>query len=70
MSELHARMAARVGDLTAVVIARCAAEAPFYAALPRATLQGEVARSVEAVHALLLRALRDGGVGVRWGRAI
>ncbi|MFJ6352835.1 PucR family transcriptional regulator [Streptomyces sp. NPDC092046] len=67
MSELHARMAARVGDLTAVVIARCAAEAPFYAALPRATLQGEVARSVEAVHALLLRALRDGGVGSPMG---
>lgn len=69
MSDLHARMAARVGDLTAVVVARCAAEAPFYAALPRATLQGEVARSIAAVHALLLRALRDGGGG-RWGRAI
>ncbi|GGV94291.1 putative transcriptional regulator [Streptomyces gelaticus] len=63
MSDLHARMAARVDDLTAVVVARCAAEAPFYGALPRATLQGEVARSIAAVHALLLRALRDGGGG-------
>lgn len=61
MSDLHARMAARVGGLTAVVVARCAAEAPFYGALPPATLQGEVARSIAAVHALLLRALRDGG---------
>lgn len=61
MSDLHARMAARAGDFTAAVVARCAAEAPFYAALPRTTLRGEVARSVAAVHALLLRALRDGG---------
>ncbi|MEW2557010.1 helix-turn-helix domain-containing protein [Streptomyces zhihengii] len=61
MSDLHARMAARVGDLTGVVVARCAAESPYYGALPRATLQGEVARSIAAVHALLLRALRDGG---------
>ncbi|MFB6519100.1 PucR family transcriptional regulator [Streptomyces sp. NPDC056401] len=63
MSDLHARMAARVGGLTAVVVARCAAEAPFYAALPRTTLEGEVARSIAAVNALLLRALRDGGGG-------
>ncbi|MFF2009835.1 PucR family transcriptional regulator [Streptomyces sp. NPDC058195] len=63
MSDLHARMAARAGGLTAVVVARCAAEAPFYGALPPATLQGEVARSVAAVHALFLRALREGGGG-------
>ncbi|MDD9379781.1 helix-turn-helix domain-containing protein [Streptomyces sp. ZAF1911] len=63
MSDLHARMAARVGGLTAVVVARCAVEAPFYAALPRTTLEGEVARSIAAVNALLLRALRDGGGG-------
>lgn len=63
MSDLHARMAARVGDLTAVVVARCAAEAPFYGALPPATLEGEVSRSVVAVYALLLRALREGAAG-------
>ncbi|MFJ7270283.1 PucR family transcriptional regulator [Streptomyces sp. NPDC099050] len=63
MSELHARMAARVGDLTGVVVARCVAEAPFYGGLPRRTLEGEVARSIAAVHALLLRALRDRAAG-------
>ncbi|MFJ6632615.1 PucR family transcriptional regulator [Streptomyces sp. NPDC091376] len=67
MSDLHARMAARVGDFTAAVVTRCAAEAPFYAALPRRTLQGEVTRSIAAVHALLLKALRDGGAGAPIG---
>lgn len=61
MPDLHARMAARAGDFTAVVVARCAREAPFYASLAPATLHGEVAKSIAAVHALLLRALRDGG---------
>ncbi|RPK38376.1 helix-turn-helix domain-containing protein [Streptomyces sp. NBC_01260] len=55
-------MAVRRGDLTAAVVARCAAEVPFYGELPRSTLDGEVARSIAAVHDLLLRALRDGGV--------
>lgn len=61
MPDLHARMAARVDDLTAAVVARCAEEVPFYATLPRRTLQGEVTRSIAAVNALLLRALRDDG---------
>ncbi|MFG3137342.1 PucR family transcriptional regulator [Streptomyces sp. NPDC048211] len=54
-------MAVRSADLTATVIDRCAAEVPFYGELPRRTLDGEVTRSITAVHALLLRALRDGG---------
>ncbi|MEU9091061.1 helix-turn-helix domain-containing protein [Streptomyces sp. NPDC048428] len=54
-------MAVRSGDLTATVVARCAAEVPFYGELPRRTLDGEVTRSITAVHELLLRALRDGG---------
>lgn len=53
-------MASRGSDLTAAVVARCVAEVPFYGELPRHTLEGEVARSVTAVHGLLLRALRDG----------
>lgn len=55
-------MAARGGDFTAAVVARCAAEVPFYGELPRRTLDGEVTRSITAVHELLLRALRQDGV--------
>ncbi|MEU3052095.1 PucR family transcriptional regulator [Streptomyces griseus] len=62
MPALHARMAARSGDLTAAVVARCTAEIPFYGELPRRTLEGEVTRSVTAVNDLLLRALRQDGV--------
>ncbi|MET9707500.1 PucR family transcriptional regulator [Streptomyces griseus] len=62
MPGLHARMAARGGDFTAAVVARCAAEVPFYRDLPRRTLEGEVTRSITAVHELLLRALRQDGV--------
>ncbi|MER6019397.1 PucR family transcriptional regulator [Streptomyces anulatus] len=62
MLGLHARMAARGGDFTAAVVARCAAEVPFYGELPRRTLDGEVTRSITAVHELLLRALRQDGV--------
>lgn len=54
-------MASRAGDLSAAVVARCAAEVPFYGELPRQTLEGEVTRSIVAVLGLLLRALRDGG---------
>ncbi|MEV0573458.1 helix-turn-helix domain-containing protein [Streptomyces sp. NPDC050392] len=54
-------MAVRSSDLTADVVARCAAEVPFYGELPRHTLDGEVTRSIAAVYELLLRALRDGG---------
>ncbi|KOX19685.1 transcriptional regulator [Nocardiopsis sp. NRRL B-16309] len=59
-------MAALSTDVTAAVIARCGAEVPYYRDLPREVLDGEVARSVTAVHALLLRTLREGG-GVRPG---
>ncbi|WP_327084905.1 helix-turn-helix domain-containing protein [Nonomuraea sp. NBC_01738] len=52
-------MAPRVRRLTAAVVERCAAEVPFYRALPRETLDGEVTRSVNAVFGLLLRALRE-----------
>ncbi|MFY0508850.1 PucR family transcriptional regulator [Streptomyces anulatus] len=62
MLGLHARMAARGGDFTTAVVARCAAEVPFYGELPRRTLDGEVTRSITAVHELLLRALRQDGV--------
>ncbi|MFE6039378.1 PucR family transcriptional regulator [Streptomyces sp. NPDC056452] len=62
MPGLHARMAVRRGDFTGAVVARCAAEVPFYGELPRRTLEGEVTRSVTAVHDLLLRALREDGV--------
>lgn len=55
-------MAVRGGDFTAAVVARCVAEVPFYGELPRRTLDGEVARSITAVHDLLLRALREDGV--------
>ncbi|MEV2277413.1 helix-turn-helix domain-containing protein [Nocardiopsis sp. NPDC049922] len=61
MSDLHTRMAALSTDVTATVIARCGAEVPYYRDLPRQVLEGEVARSVAAVHALLLRTLREGG---------
>ncbi|MFD3651880.1 PucR family transcriptional regulator [Streptomyces sp. NPDC058620] len=61
MPDLHTRMASRGSDITAAVVARCAAEVPFYGELPRRTLEGVVARSITAVHGLLLRALRDGG---------
>ncbi|WP_121183408.1 CdaR family transcriptional regulator [Nocardiopsis sp. Huas11] len=61
MSDLHARMTALSTEVTTAVIARCGAEVPFYRDLPRPVLDGEVARSVAAVHALLLRTLRDGG---------
>ncbi|WP_406458378.1 helix-turn-helix domain-containing protein [Streptomyces sp. NBC_00876] len=61
MPALHTRMATRRRHLTASVVARCAAEVPFYGELPRRTLEGEVTRSITAVHDLLLRALRDGG---------
>lgn len=59
MSDLHARMAPRVKTLTACVVARCAAEVPYYRDLPREVLDGEVSRSVSAVLGLLLRTLRD-----------
>ncbi|MFH9292796.1 hypothetical protein [Streptomyces sp. NPDC017520] len=62
MPGLPARTAARGGDLTAAVVARRAAEAPFYGELPRRTLDGEVTRSITAVHELPLRALRQDGV--------
>ena len=61
MSDLHSRMAALTTDVTAAVIERCRAEVPFYRDLPRQVLEGEVARSVAAVHTLLVRTLRDGG---------
>ncbi|MEU8250048.1 helix-turn-helix domain-containing protein [Nonomuraea sp. NPDC048916] len=61
MSDLHARMAARTGDLTAAVVARFSAEVPFYRELPRETLDREVTSSVTAVYGLLLRALREDG---------
>ncbi|WP_304455384.1 CdaR family transcriptional regulator [Nocardiopsis sp. YSL2] len=61
MPDLHTRMTALSTDVTAAVIARCRAEVPFYRDLPRPVLEGEVARSVAAVHALLVRTLRDGG---------
>ncbi|MFI6706112.1 PucR family transcriptional regulator [Nonomuraea sp. NPDC050478] len=58
MSDLHSRMAPRVRELTSAVVARCAAEIPFYRELPPETLSGEVTRSVSAVLAMLLRTLR------------
>ncbi|MFD1939704.1 hypothetical protein ACFSKW_50435 [Nonomuraea mangrovi] len=58
MSDLHGRMAPRVRELTSAVVARCAAEIPFYRELPPETLRGEVTRSVSAVLAILLRTLR------------
>jgi hypothetical protein len=58
VSDLHSRMAARAKELTAAVVGRCAAEIPFYRELPPETLAGEVTRSVSAVLAILLRALR------------
>lgn len=61
MPDLHTRMAARGGDVTAAIIARCAAEVPYYRDLSPHVIEGEVARSIAAVHALLLRTLRDGG---------
>lgn len=61
MSDLHARMAARGGDVTRAVAARCAAEVPFYRDLPPRVIEDEVARSISAVYGLLLRTLRDGG---------
>ncbi|GAB2503643.1 PucR family transcriptional regulator [Nocardiopsis aegyptia] len=61
MSDLHLRMAALSADVTSAVIERCRAEVPYYRELPRQVLEGEVSRSVEAVHTLLLRTLRDGG---------
>ncbi|MEU1728932.1 helix-turn-helix domain-containing protein [Nonomuraea sp. NPDC005692] len=57
MSDLHSRMQPRVRGLTAAVIARCAAEVPFYRELPPETLHGEVAHSVSAVLTILLRTL-------------
>ncbi|WP_406311257.1 helix-turn-helix domain-containing protein [Streptosporangium sp. NBC_01639] len=60
MPDLHARMAPRVRELTAVVVARCAAEIPFYREQPRDILDGEVSRSVTAVLGLMLRTLREG----------
>lgn len=59
MPDLHDRMASRLAELTRGVVARCAAEVPFYRELPREALDGEVARSVEAVLGILLRTLRD-----------
>lgn len=61
MPDLHARMASLAGDITSTVVTRCSAEVPFYGALPRQTLEGEVTRSIVAVHGLLLRTLRDDG---------
>ncbi|MDX3064059.1 MULTISPECIES: PucR family transcriptional regulator [Streptomyces] len=61
MPALHTRMALRGGDFTAAVVARCVAEVPFYGELSRRTLDGEVTRSITAVHDLLLRALREDG---------
>lgn len=58
MSDLHSRMAPRVRELTSEVVARFAAEIPFYRELPSETLNGEVTRSVSAVLAILLRTLR------------
>src|SRR5690606_8817359 len=64
MSDLHSRMAPRVRELTSEVVARFAAEIPFYRELPSETLNGEVTRSVSAVLAILLRTLRrPGAVG-------
>ncbi|MFD2356537.1 hypothetical protein ACFSTC_55705 [Nonomuraea ferruginea] len=40
------------------MVARCAAEIPFYRDLPPEILSGEVTRSVSAVLAMLLRTLR------------
>ncbi|MEV4380677.1 helix-turn-helix domain-containing protein [Streptosporangium sp. NPDC049644] len=58
MADLHSRMAPKVRGLTSAVVARCAAEIPFYRESPPETLSGEVARSVSAVLAILLRTLR------------
>src|SRR5690242_14747467 len=58
MADLHSRMAPKVRGLTSAVVARCAAEIPFYRESPPETLNGEVARSVSAVLAILLRTLR------------
>ncbi|MFI6920596.1 PucR family transcriptional regulator [Nonomuraea spiralis] len=64
MSDLHSRMQPRVRELTAAVIARCAAEVPFYRELPPETLHGEVTQSVSAVLTILLRTLgRPGAMG-------
>ncbi|MER5625716.1 helix-turn-helix domain-containing protein [Streptosporangium sp. NPDC002544] len=60
MPALHARMAPRVRELTATVVARCESEVPFYRQLPKDLLDEEVSRSVAAVLRLLLRALREG----------
>ncbi|WP_406389898.1 hypothetical protein [Streptomyces sp. NBC_00887] len=68
MPGLHARMAVRRGDFTGAVVARCAAEVPFYGELPRRTLEGEVARSITAVHELLRSLRGDGVMGPRRGR--
>lgn len=70
MSDLHTRMASSRGDVTAAVVARCAAEVPYYRDLSPRVIEGEVARSVTAVHGLLLRALRDGGEVARGDLAL
>ncbi|GAA4234171.1 hypothetical protein FHR32_002777 [Streptosporangium album] len=62
MLDLHARMAPRVRELTAVVVARCASEVPFYREQPQDILDEEVSRSVAVVLGLMLRTLRKGDV--------
>nr|WP_055510086.1 helix-turn-helix domain-containing protein [Nonomuraea pusilla] len=64
MSDLHSGMQRRVRELTTAVIARCAADVPFYRELPPETLHGEVTRSVSEVLTILLRTLgRPDAVG-------
>ena len=59
MPDLHDRLACRLDELTQEIVARCAADVPFYRGLPAETLDGQVSESVSAVLGLLLRLLRD-----------
>jgi sugar diacid utilization regulator len=59
MSRIEDRMTARLPELTRAAVDRCAAEIPFYRALPRELLDGEVHRAFTETTRLIARTLRE-----------
>ncbi|MFC6928926.1 hypothetical protein ACFQHO_00230 [Actinomadura yumaensis] len=59
MSRTEDRMLARLPEITRAAVDRCAAEIPFYRALPRELLDGEVHSAFTATTRLIAGTLRE-----------
>ncbi|MFB4300282.1 PucR family transcriptional regulator [Actinomadura sp. NTSP31] len=59
MSRIEDQMTARLAEITRAAVDRCATEIPFYRALPRDLLDGEVHRAFTETTRLIARTLKD-----------